>query len=223
MATRSIFGLFFLFTLSRVFREFEENPKRKDSEFFGLTGVRWMHGSTTTRGYIARPVRLVCFSRLVTPLHDSYDSYGWPNEPYESIQVVSIQHNRIQTPCHPEFCRRLEPNYSPVSLLFTILLLILSCFLRPFYLAFFEPIVSHTNVHARCGRSWRTFLEQFWLRWFSPLFTYWGQVYCHNASLVLICISYRRQQSAPQTQPGFYTVSIFNRGQRSLTQVPFTL
>ena len=49
----------------------------------------------------------------------------------------------------------------------------------------FEPLVSHMNVHAGCGRSWRTFLERFWLRWFSPLCTYWGQVYWHNASLVL--------------------------------------
>ena len=40
----------------------------------------------------------------------------------------------------------------------------------------FEPLISHTNVHAGCGRSWRTFLERFWLRWFSPLCTYWGQV-----------------------------------------------
>ena len=30
-----------------------------------------------------------------------------------------------------------------------------------------EPLVSHTNVHTGCGRSWRTFLEWFWLRWFS--------------------------------------------------------
>ena len=25
----------------------------------------------------------------------------------------------------------------------------------------FEPLVSHTNVHPECGRSWRTFLERF--------------------------------------------------------------
>ena len=48
----------------------------------------------------------------------------------------------------------------------------------------FEPLVSHTNVHAGCGRSWRTFLEQFRLRYFSPPCTYWGQVYWHNATLV---------------------------------------
>ena len=33
----------------------------------------------------------------------------------------------------------------------------------------------------------RASLEQFWLRWFSPLCTYWGQVYWHNASLVAQC------------------------------------
>ena len=48
----------------------------------------------------------------------------------------------------------------------------------------FEPLMSHTNVHAGCGRSWRAFLERVWLRWFSVLWTYWGQVYWHNASLV---------------------------------------
>ena len=25
----------------------------------------------------------------------------------------------------------------------------------------FEPLVSHTNVHAGCGRSWRAYLERF--------------------------------------------------------------
>ena len=25
----------------------------------------------------------------------------------------------------------------------------------------FKPLVSHTNVHARCGRSWRAFLKRF--------------------------------------------------------------
>ena len=25
----------------------------------------------------------------------------------------------------------------------------------------FEPLVSHTNVHAGCGRSWRAFLKRF--------------------------------------------------------------
>ena len=35
------------------------------------------------------------------------------------------------------------------------------------------------------GRSWGVFLERFWLRWFSPLCSYWGQVYWHNASLVV--------------------------------------
>ena len=33
-------------------------------------------------------------------------------------------------------------------------------------------------------RSWQTFLERFWLRWFSPLCTHLGQVHWHNASLV---------------------------------------
>ena len=33
----------------------------------------------------------------------------------------------------------------------------------------FEPLVSYTNVHAGCGRPWRAFLEQFWLRWFTAL------------------------------------------------------
>ena len=47
-------------------------------------------------------------------------------------------------------------------------------------------LVSHTNVHAGCGRSWRNFLEQFWLGWFSPLWTYWSQVYWHNTSLVFL-------------------------------------
>ena len=41
----------------------------------------------------------------------------------------------------------------------------------------FEPLVSHTNVQLGCGRSWRSFLERFWLRWFSPLCTYWGRVF----------------------------------------------
>ena len=36
----------------------------------------------------------------------------------------------------------------------------------------FEPLIWHTNVHARCWRSWRTFLERFCLRWFSPLCTF---------------------------------------------------
>ena len=40
------------------------------------------------------------------------------------------------------------------------------------------------RIHTGCGRSWQTFLEQFWLRWFSLLHTYWGQVYWYNASLV---------------------------------------
>ena len=40
------------------------------------------------------------------------------------------------------------------------------------------------NVHTGCGRSWWAFLKQFWLRWFSLLCTYWGQVYWHNARLV---------------------------------------
>ena len=48
----------------------------------------------------------------------------------------------------------------------------------------FEPLVSHTNVHAGRGGSWRAFLKRFFLRWSSVLCTYWGQVYCHNASLV---------------------------------------
>ena len=50
----------------------------------------------------------------------------------------------------------------------------------------FEPLISHTNIHARCGRSWQTFLEWFWLRWFSLLCTYWGQVYWHNASHAIV-------------------------------------
>ena len=48
----------------------------------------------------------------------------------------------------------------------------------------FGPLVSHMNLHAGCRRSWWIFLEQFWLRWFSPLCTYWSQVYWQNASLV---------------------------------------
>ena len=28
----------------------------------------------------------------------------------------------------------------------------------------FEPLVSNTNVHAECGRPWRSFLERLWLR-----------------------------------------------------------
>ena len=46
----------------------------------------------------------------------------------------------------------------------------------------FEPLISHMNVHTGRGRSWRAFLEQFGLKWFS-LCTYWGQVYWHNASM----------------------------------------
>ena len=45
-------------------------------------------------------------------------------------------------------------------------------------------IVIVTHWTAFIGRSWRAFLERFWLRWFSPLSTYWGQVYRCNASLV---------------------------------------
>ena len=48
----------------------------------------------------------------------------------------------------------------------------------------FEPLVSHTNVHAGCGGSRRPYLKQIWLRWLSLLCTRWGQVYWHNASLV---------------------------------------
>ena len=37
--------------------------------------------------------------------------------------------------------------------------------------------LNHSYCIQTYTRSWQAFLEQFWLRWFSPLCTYWGQVY----------------------------------------------
>ena len=61
-------------------------------------------------------------------------------------------------------------------------------------------------------RSWRTFLERFWLRWFSLLCTYWGQAYWHNASLVFPVLSICVQRNL--TTQHAWTPSIANNGHK---------
>ena len=60
------------------------------------------------------------------------------------------------------------------------------CFFLPQWRCYrgFGPLVSHTKVHAGCGRPWRTFLERFWL-WVSSLCTYTEAKYTGYASLAL--------------------------------------
>ena len=49
----------------------------------------------------------------------------------------------------------------------------------------FEPLESHTNVHAGCGRSWRAFLEWFLVEMILTTMHTLRLSNWHNASLVI--------------------------------------
>ena len=68
-----------------------------------------------------------------------------------------------------------------------------------------EVSVWHTNEHAGCGRSWRTFLERFWLTWFSPLCT--SSILALCQSCFCACCAYK--SISPQNHARFFRAVLF--------------